>query len=95
MTNGFFNIPWFGWAALAFVIAVIYTFVWPRKAVTAPGGFRFFILRWGHALTWVLLSINFLLRGISPSLNGAATLIALAGGVMYLLFVAMTYVVKQ
>lgn len=95
MIEGFFGIPWFVWAAVALAIAVIYTFVWPRNAVAASTGFRFFVLRWGHALTWVLLGINFLLRGVSPNLNGAATLFALAGGAMYLLFLAMTYVVKR
>ena len=57
-------------------------------------GFRFFILRWGHALTWTLLAVNFLLRGVSPSLNGVANLIALAGALMYVLFIVMTFVMK-
>ena len=95
MITGFFDIPWFVWAAVALLIAVIYTFVWPRKAASASTGLRFFVLRWGHALTWILLAINFLLRGVSPNLNGVATLFALAGGTMYLLFIAMTSVVKR
>ena len=94
MIKGFLNLPWFVWAGLALVIAVIYSFVWPQKAVAVPSGFRFLVLRWGHALTWLLLAINFLLRGLSPSLNGAANLIALAGGLVYLLFMVMTFVVK-
>jgi hypothetical protein len=94
MIKGFLNLPWFLWAALALIVAVIYSFVWPRKAVTVTTGFRFFILRWGHALTWILLAVNFVLRGIDPSLNGAANWVALAGGVMYLLFMVMTFVVK-
>jgi len=73
---------------------VIYSFVWPQKAVTVMKGFRFFMLRWGHALTWVLLAISFLLRGLSPSFNSTANLIALAGGVIYLLFMVMTFVAK-
>jgi hypothetical protein len=56
--------------------------------------FRFFIIRWGHMLTWILLAINFLLRGISPSLEGTANLVALAGGIVYILFVVTTFVVK-
>jgi len=94
MIKGFLNLPWFVWAGTALVIAVVYSFVWPEKAGTAAIGFRFFILRWGHTLTWILLAINFLLRGLSPSLNGLANLIALAGGVMYFLFLMMTFVVK-
>jgi hypothetical protein len=95
MIKGFLDIPWSVWAAVALAVAVIYTFVWPRKAASASAGLRFFILRWGHALTWILLAVNFLLRGVSPSLNGVATLFALAGGALYLLFIAMAYVVKR
>ncbi len=95
MLNGFLNLPWFLWAGLALIVAVIYSFVWPHKAMTTPSaGFRFFVLRWGHALTWLLLAINFILRGIDPSLNGLASLIAIAGGLMYALFMVMTFIVK-
>jgi len=94
MIKGFLNLPWFVWASLALIVAVIYSFVWPHKAVTDPAGFRFFILRWGHALTWILLAINFVLRGFSSSLNGTANLIALTGGLLYVLFIVMTFVVK-
>ena len=94
MIKGFLNLPWFAWAVLALVIAIIYSFLWPQKVGAAAIGFRFFILRWGHALTWILLTINFLLRSFSPSLNGAANLIALLGGLIYVLFLLMAFVVK-
>jgi len=94
MLKGFLNVPWLLWAGLALIIAVIYSFVWPHKAVTATTGLRFFVLRWGHALTWILLAINFVLRGIDPGLNGGANIVALAGGLMYLLFMVMTFVAK-
>jgi hypothetical protein len=94
MIKGFLNLPWFVWAGLALIVAVTYSFVWPQRAGTAAFGFRFFILRWGHALTWVLLIINFLLRGISPSLNGVANILALAGGIMYILFMLTAFVMK-
>lgn len=94
MIKGFLNLPWFVWAGLAQSVAVAYSFVWPQKAGTAAFGFRFFILRWGHALTWVLPSINFLLRGISPSFDGVANILALAGGIMYILFMLTAFVMK-
>lgn len=94
MMKGFLNLPWFLWAGIALLIAVIYTFVWPHKAAAETEGVRFFILRWGHALVWILLTINFLLRGIDPSLNGVANLIALAGGLIYVWFMVVTFVVK-
>lgn len=94
MIKGFLNLPWFVWAVLALVVAVIYTFIWPQKTGTVSEGFRFWVIRWGHALAWLLLTINFILRGISPSLNGTANLVAMAGGLTYLLFLIMSFVAK-
>jgi hypothetical protein len=94
MIKGLLNLPWFAWAAIALVIAIIYSFVWPHKVATANTGFRFLVLRWAHALTWFLLAINFLLRGFSSSFNGMANIIALTGAFIYILFFVMTFVVK-
>lgn len=94
MIKGFLNFPWLVWAAGALLIAVVFSSVWPHKAATVQTGFRFFIIRWGHALTWLLLAINFVLRGISPSLNAAADLVALAGGIFYFLFLFTSFVMK-
>ena len=94
MIPDFLNLPWFLWAGLALLVAVIYSVVWPKKAVTATSGARYLIVRWGHALVWILLAVNFLLRGLSPSLNGAADAVALVGAAMYVAFLAMTFMVK-
>lgn len=94
MIKGFLNLPWLAWAGLALAIGIAYSFFGIPKSAETAVGFRFFILRWGHALTWFLLTINFVLRGISPNLNGIANLVAGAGGVMYLLFMMMAFVVK-
>jgi hypothetical protein len=94
MIKGFLNIPYLIWTALALGIAGIFTHIWPAKAVTVTSGFRYFIIRWGHALTWILLAVSFFLRGIGPDLNGGSSFFALAGGMMYLLFMVMTFVIK-
>ena len=94
MVKGFLNLPWFLWAALALIVAVIYSFVWPQKAVVTTTGLRFLVLRWERGLVWALLATSFVLRGLSPSLHGMANLIALAGGLMYMLFIVMTFLVK-
>ena len=94
MIRGFLDLPWFVWAALALAIAMVYSFVWPHKAGAAATGLPFLILRWGHALTWLLLATNFLLRGLSPSLNQLANLIALVDGIIYGLFLFTSFVVK-
>jgi hypothetical protein len=94
MIKGFLNLPWFFWAGLALLIAVIYSFFWPHKLIMQTSGLRFFIVRWGHAIVWILLTVNFVMRGLSTSLNGAANLIASIAGLIYLLFMAMTFLVK-
>jgi hypothetical protein len=94
MIKGFFNLPWFVWAGLSFGVAVIYYFVWPHNAVTNTTGFRFLVVRYAHALTWLLIAINFILRGLSTSFAGAANLTGMTGGLVYVLFIMMTFVVK-
>ena len=95
MIRGFLNLPYFAWSALALIVAVIFVYIWPHKAVTATTGFRYFVIRWGHALTWLFLAISFCLRGISPDLNGGSSFFAMAGGVMYLLFMLMTFIIRK
>ena len=94
MLKGFLNVPYFVWTVLALIIAGVFVYIWPHKAATVTTGFRYLIIRWGHALTWLLLAFSFFLRGIGPELNGGASFLALAGGLMYLLFIVMTFVIK-
>jgi hypothetical protein len=94
MIKGFLNIPYFVWSALALILAIVWVYVGPHTKLTPTPDFRYFVIRWGHALTWVLLAVSFFLRGISPSLNGVANIIAAAGGLVYLLFMLMAFVVK-
>ena len=96
MVTGFLNFPWFLWALLAFLLAAVWIFVWPRAALRdgETSGLRYFLVRWGHALTWDLLALSFFLRGIGPELNGGSSFFALAGGVMYMMFLAMMFVAR-
>jgi hypothetical protein len=94
LIKGFLNVPWFFWALLALGLSIVWVFVGPHTRMPDEPGFRFLVIRWGHALTWLLLAVSFLLRGISPGLAGAANLIAVAGGLVYALFIVMTFVAK-
>lgn len=95
MIRGFLNQPWFLWAGLAMILSIVWVFVGPHTKIPATPGTRYFVIRWGHALTWILLALSFFLRGINPSLNGTANLIAAASGVVYLLFMVMMFTMKQ
>jgi hypothetical protein len=94
MIKGFLNLSWFVWAALALVIALIYSFIWPKDRIADLTGFRFLVLRWGHALTWLLISLNFFLLGLDPKFDGPANLLAASGGLIYGLFIVMSFVMK-
>ncbi len=94
MIRGFLNQPWFLWAGLAMILSIVWVFVGPHTKIPAAPGFRYFVIRWGHALTWTLLAVSFFLRGMNPSLNETANLIAATGGLAYLLFMVMTFVIK-
>ena len=94
MIPGFFNIPWFAWAGLSILVAAVYSVVWPRGRVVTRSGVRFITVRWGHTLAWILLAVNFLLRGITPDLNGTSNIFAIAGGLVYGLFMYTSFRMK-
>ena len=88
MTPGFLNIPIYGWAIVALVIAGIFAvFVPSADKVAALEGMTFIIVRWFHSLVWVLLAISFFLRGTgNDSLRGASDLTAILGGLCYAVY---------
>ena len=94
MIKGFLNIPYIVWSLLALILAIVWIYVGPHAKMAVAPGFRYLVIRWGHALTWLMLAVSFFMRGLSPSLNGVANLIATAAGLAYLLFIMMTFVVK-
>ena len=94
MIKGFLNLPWFLRAVLSLVLALVWVYVGPHTKISATPGVRYFFIRWGHALTWFLLAVSFFLRGVGSDLNVVSSFFALAGGLMYLLFMVMAFVVK-
>lgn len=95
MSAGFLGLPWFAWAGVSLAVAILYWFAWPRKKAAQESGFRRVVIRYGHALVWLLLAVNFLLRGLSPVLYGVANFAALAAGLGYLLFLGASLPEKQ
>lgn len=87
--GGLSNALWGLAAAGAAVLALLFAVVIPAP-VPAPGssGLAVFVLRWMHAIVWVLLGISFLIRAFGGH-GGLPNLVAAAGGVGYLLFLAM------
>ncbi|WP_304830796.1 hypothetical protein [Candidatus Binatus sp.] len=82
--------PIWGWLSLT--IAAVYSVIWPgwRDAHPAPHPFAIcFVLRWFHAITWILLAASFFIRSsIAPSRTTLANAIAPAAMLCYVAFIA-------
>ena len=80
------GVPWIVWGLACLLVAGIWLIVWPQSRVTARSGPRFLILRWAHALVWLLLAAAALLAGLGKG--------SVAGGVAFLaLPIYLTFVV--
>ena len=86
----FLGVPLFIWGGLCLVVALAFTAVWPSNKLTSDTTtLRFFILRWFHAIVWLLLAASCFVRG-AGILGGAGTanIIALAALPVYVVFIA-------
>ncbi len=97
MTPGFLNVPMYGWAILALVIAGIFAvFVPSADKVAALEGLPYIIVRWFHSLVWVLLAMSFFLRGTGKdSLRGLSDLTGMLGGLTYAAYLITSLRVLQ
>jgi len=89
MSSGPLDLPWLAWAGLAWGVALIFTLVVPRAAGTT--GVQYVILRWFHALVWLLLGASALVRGFWREEAQLADFMALTALAVYITFLA-TYV---
>ena len=87
MNSTFWGLPVEVWMGLCLAVTGFYAVLWPRPM---PGERRSlwtgFILRWGHALVWLLLAAALLAYrffGLLP-----AQILGLAGLALYILFMA-------
>lgn len=80
------GVPLAVWGGLCLVLTGVWVFVWPRQAALA--GVRFIIVRWFHALTWLLLAVAAFVAGFDI-LGGVQTAkpIAFLSLLVYLVFI--------
>ncbi len=76
------GVPWVVWACVCLALALLFAFLWPAEQGRAVGGAAYLVLRWGHALVWLLLSAAALLRATGRSLPQLAVL----AGLLYAAF---------
>lgn len=83
------GLPLLIWAALCLALAVVWAIFWPGDRSALREGPRFLILRWGHALVWLLLAAAALAAALGGSAQYAPALwLARAAGLAYLVFIA-------
>ena len=86
MTTGLFGVPWLTWAGLAAALSALFTVVQIPSETPRTIGFTHLALRWFHSITWLLLALSFLLRGLAPTALASANLVAVAGLSTYVTF---------
>lgn len=82
----FLGLPLVVWGSLCLALTTVWVFVWPKQH-RALTGVRFIIVRWFHALTWLLLASAAFVAGFDI-LSGVslAKPIALLSLLVYLVF---------
>lgn len=80
------------WGLLCLALTVVWVFVWPRDRAGQPGTARYVIVRWFHALTWLLLALAAFI-GAFDLLGGAglAKPVALLSLAVYLIFMGTLF----
>jgi len=86
MTSGYIGVSWFVWAGLAAVAGALFTMIQIPKQTPNTVGLTHLALRWFHSITWFLLALSFLLRGLQAGPPAPADVIGIAGLGTYLAF---------
>jgi hypothetical protein len=81
-------------------LALLYCFVWPqKKAEGLAFGLRYVVLRWFHALVWLLLGASLALHalpgGAGSTARGVAKLLAVLALPAYAAFLLAAYGPRQ
>ena len=86
MTTGLFGVPWFAWAGLAVALAALFTVIQIPEQAPWTTGFTHLALRWFHSITWLLLALSFLLRGLASAPSAMANPVGMVGLGTYITF---------
>lgn len=88
MESKFLGVPLVVWGVICCVLTVVWIIFWPSDKASATEGLRFVILRWFHALVWLLLTIAAFLTAYNV-LGGLSTarVVAILSLITYLVFI--------
>ncbi len=88
LRNKLLGVPLVVWGGVCLAVALLWVLVWPSDRIAVASGLRFVILRWFHALTWLLLAGAAFLAASRDSGAGKAKSVALLALAVYLVFMA-------
>ena len=87
MGDKFFGVPLFVWVIFCLALTVVWVIFWPTDRVGGAGGFRYMVLRWFHALKWLLLAVASFIAGFDSAGNAPlAKVISLSSPVAFFVF---------
>lgn len=96
--NSFLGIHFGIWATISAVIAVVYYFVWPRPVnnINSRPLWRHIIIRWFHSLTWLFITISFVVRlAFGADGETAGDILVILGFIFYLVFIVVSNIDRR
>jgi len=94
--NTWLGLPLWFWGLICLGLTLVWVVVYPRTLAARLTAWRFIVVRWFHALTWLLLAVAAFLAAFDP-LGGAALAqpVALAALGVYIVFLLTTTVSRR
>lgn len=89
------GVPNLVWGGVCLILTIVWIIVWPGDKVIPGDIVRFFILRWFHALTWLLLALAAFMAAFKLfGGKGTARFVAFLSLPVYLIFL-ITFVTSR
>lgn len=89
MKTKLWGVPLVVWGVICLALAILWIVVWPSDKAVPEDGLRYFILRWFHALTWLLLALSAWVAAFNlPGGARTAKVMAYLSLPVYLIFLA-------
>lgn len=96
MQSSFLGLSLTYWAIPCLMMAAIWSVIWPSYRAQGASSWRRLVLRWAHALTWLLLAIALLLAGTGLAGGGqTAAILGVLALVAYGSFLYVTITTQQ
>jgi hypothetical protein len=88
MSAELLGVPLLFWGLGCLLMAALWSVVWPARRVTRGGAAGYVVLRWFHALTWLLLAMAAFAGSLDPPVStGLVRFLALLALMVYTVFV--------